>query len=158
MSPGEILETIGLGASPIGELRVAIPRAIIGHDAGWFEVYWWAVLGNLVSVVLLVLFLDPVSRLLAVFPNPAGRFLQWRARRLRERQGRSIERWGVWALMAFVAVPLPLTGAWTGCLLAWAVGMPRSRAFPAVAAGVLLAGVIVTALVQLSINFPFVES
>jgi hypothetical protein len=54
----------------IGELRVAIPRAIVGHDAGWFEAYGWAVLGNLIPVVLLILYLGPGQPSAAGLPQP----------------------------------------------------------------------------------------
>jgi uncharacterized membrane protein len=60
--------------------------------------------------------------------------------------------------MVFAAVPWPLTGAWTGCLLAWVVRIRRGRAIAAVAAGVLETGVIVIVAVQLSVNFPFIDS
>ncbi len=144
--------------SPIGELRAAIPRAIVSFDATWYEAYGWAVLGNLIPVVPLLWLLDPMARLLESVPGPGARLLQWRARRLRETQARFIERWGYWALAGFVAVPLPLTGAWTGCLLAWAFGMRRWPAFLAIAGGVVVAGAIVTSLVELAVGFPFLDS
>ncbi len=142
---------------PVGELRAAIPLGIITHDLGWFETYWWAVLGNMVPVPFLLWGLDPVSKLLGRFPNPAQRFLVWRTKRLREGRAALFERWGMLALVPFVALPLPVTGAWTGCLAAWAFGLPRWKSLAAIAVGVLTAGVIVTALVELGVNFPFID-
>jgi uncharacterized membrane protein len=46
--------------------------------------------------------------------------------------------------MIFVAIPLPLTGAWTGALCAFVFGIPMKKAFWAISAGVVLAGVIVS--------------
>ena len=69
-----------------------------------------------------------------------------------------MQRWGVWGLVPLVALPLPLTGAWTGCLAAWTFGMDKRMALGATVLGVLVAGVIVTALVQAGANFPFVKS
>lgn len=57
------------------------------------------------------------------------------------------------ALAAFVAIPLPLTGAYTGSLIAWLVSMDRKRAFVAIAAGVLAGGLIVTAVVLGALQF-----
>ena len=142
---------------PIGELRAAIPLGIITHDLGWFETYWWAVLGNMVPVPFLLWGLDPGSKLVGRFPNPAHRFLVWRTKRLREGRTALFERWGALALVPFVALPLPVTGAWTGCLAAWAFGLPRGKSLAAIAVGVLTAGVIVTALVELGVNSPFID-
>jgi uncharacterized membrane protein len=48
------------------------------------------------------------------------------------------------ALMAFVAIPLPGTGAWTGALVASLFGLPKRSSFLAIALGVLISGVIMT--------------
>ena len=141
--------------TPIGELRAAIPLGVT-RDMPWYEAYGWAVLGNMVPVFVLLWGLEPASRFLLSFPNPAGRFIRWRAERLRERQGKLLERWGAWALVPFVAVPLPVTGAWTGCLAAWAFGIAPRRALLPILCGVIIAGGIVTALVELSVNFSFI--
>ena len=53
----------------------------------------------------------------------------------------------VLALAIFVAIPLPMTGAWTGCLVAFLLGFRFWHAFAANAAGVIIAGIIVTATV-----------
>ena len=50
---------------------------------------------------------------------------------------------GIIALMLFVAIPLPGTGAWTGCILAWVLGLERKKSIIAISAGVLIAGLIV---------------
>ena len=47
-------------------------------------------------------------------------------------------------LCLFVAVPLPGTGAWTGALIAALMQMRMKRALPAIAIGVLIAGVLIT--------------
>lgn len=136
---------------------MAIPRAIVNHDMVWYEAFGWGILGNLLPVPLLLWVLEPLSRLLLAVPNPAGRFLTWRAKRLRQTQAQAVQRWGIWALALFVAVPLPATGAWTGCLLAWAFGFPRRTSFIAIAVGVVMAGGIVTGLTELTDNFPFIN-
>jgi uncharacterized membrane protein len=143
--------------TPIGELRAAIPLGIIAHDLGWLETYGWAVLGNLLPVPFLLWGLEPASRFLGSFPNPGRRFLAWRTGRLRERRAALFQRWGALALVPFVAIPLPVTGAWSGCLAAWAFGLSPWKSLVAIAVGVLIAGAIVTALVELGVNFPFLR-
>jgi uncharacterized membrane protein len=72
--------------------------------------------------------------------------------RARKKLHQGVERWGWIALAAFVAVPLPVTGAWTGTLGAWVLGLPKRRTLPAVIIGVAVAGVIVTAVSLLGIQ------
>ena len=54
--------------------------------------------------------------------------------------------------MLFVAVPLPITGAYTGTIGAWVLGMQKRKTVPAVIAGVLIAGVIVTIISYLGLE------
>ena len=55
-----------------------------------------------------------------------------------------IERFEVIGLILFVAIPLPVTGAWTGSLAAFLFGVRKRLAIPAVFAGICIAGVVVT--------------
>ena len=55
----------------------------------------------------------------------------------------TIEKYGPWGLWIFVAIPLPGTGAWTGALIAAMMGISLKKAFPAIATGVITAGIIV---------------
>jgi uncharacterized membrane protein len=60
-----------------------------------------------------------------------------------ERRRDMIDRYGYLGLTLFVAIPLPVTGAWTGCLLAFLLGLNRFKSFFYIALGVTLAGIIV---------------
>ena len=51
-----------------------------------------------------------------------------------------------------MAIPLPITGAYTGTLGAWVLGMQRRKTLIAVAAGMLIAGIIVTTVYTLGIR------
>lgn len=62
---------------------------------------------------------------------------------LQKRGKPKVQRYGFWGLALFVAVPLPVTGAYTGTMLAWLLGMEWRKAFPAVALGVVVAGIVV---------------
>ena len=55
-----------------------------------------------------------------------------------------IQKYGKIGLAVFVAIPLPLTGAWTGIIAAYLLGMRFRDAFPAIVASVVVAGIIVT--------------
>ena len=50
---------------------------------------------------------------------------------------------GFYALMLFVAIPLPGTGAWTGVILSWVLGLQRKNSIMAIIAGVMIAGLLI---------------
>lgn len=135
------LVTVLVGALPIAEVRGAIPVGI-ALKLSYPEAFFWSVLGNLLPVIPLLLFLDPVSERLRRF-KLWRRFFEWLFDRARKKGG-LVERYEALGLAIFVAIPLPLTGAWTGCAAASLFKLPFRLAFPAIAAGVLLAGLVVS--------------
>ena len=82
-----------------------------------------------------------------------NKFLNWLFERTRKKTKDKIEKYGDLALIIFVAIPLPNTGAWTGTLAAWLFGIPTNRALINIFYGVLIAGVIVTVITSGLINF-----
>lgn len=58
----------------------------------------------------------------------------------------SIEKYGFWGLVLFVGIPLPGTGAWTGCLIASLLKMNKKKAFLAAILGVIMASIIMMLL------------
>lgn len=132
--------------TPLGELRLAIPVAILTDGLPWYQAFLASIVGNMVPILFLVPALERISLFLLSFPNPLGRLLEWRTQRLRLSQGRRFQRYGPLALAIFVGIPLPLTGAWTGVLVAWAFHMRPRVSIPYIALGVLIAGGIVTGL------------
>ncbi len=66
--------------------------------------------------------------------------------RVRSKGTPYVQRYELLGLALFVAVPLPGTGAYAGALLAWLLGLPRVGAWAAIAAGVVVAGLVVTAV------------
>jgi len=144
VSPEELLKVILIAASPIAELRLAIPLAINTFGFPWYYALLLAIIGNLLPVPFILLFLDTATRLLskvALF----NRMLNWLFERTR-RRGRIIERYKRIGLALFVAIPLPVTGAWTGSLAAVLFGLSFKHAFLSIIVGVFIAGVIVTCL------------
>ncbi len=127
---------------PISELRGAIPYALWVGNIGWKEAYIIAVLGNFLPVIPLLLFMEKASEWLRRYPL-GDRFFTWFFNRTR-RKGKLIERFEAIGLTMFVAIPLPVTGAWTGCAAAIIFGVPRKWAVPAILLGIMIAGCIVT--------------
>jgi uncharacterized membrane protein len=146
------LQVFLAGMSPLGELRLAIPLGYQVLKLPWYQAFLLGCAGNLVIVPILLLFLDKAAALLQRLPGPIWRLLQWRRDRLVRLYSHRFHRYGPAFLVLFVAVPLPLTGAWTGALLAWAFHVPFRQALLAISMGVLIAGVVVTSLTVVGVT------
>lgn len=139
------ISTVVLAALPVSELRGAIPLAIGVYGLDPVDAYVLAVIGNMLPVFPLLLFLEPVSGYLRRF-RFMDVFFDWLFNRTRKNHTERFEKFGILALTLFVAVPLPVTGAWTGCAAAFVFGIRFKWALPAIFLGVLIAGIIVTSL------------
>ena len=135
---------------PVGELRYSIPWAVLHYEMHWYQAFPIAIVGNLLPVPFILWFLDPVARFLSR-AKPLRRVIEWVFARTR-RRGSLIERYGTIGLTVFVAVPLPGTGAWTGAILAFLLGIEFKRAMVCITLGVLLAGAIVTMLTLFAVE------
>ncbi|MFC1957794.1 COG2426 family protein, partial [Chloroflexota bacterium] len=138
------LVVLFIAALPIFELRGAIPVAINMFGMPWYSAFSLALIGNLLPVPFILLFLGAITRRLSKIA-----FFQRVLKRLFEhtrRRGRIVEKYERIGLALFVGIPLPVTGAWTGSIAASIFGLPFKHAFPAIFAGVFVAGVIVTCL------------
>lgn len=126
---------------PILELRVALPVAI-ANGMPTVLAYFLAVLGNCIPVPFIIWFIRPIFDFLK-----HKTFLKSFVLKMEERaQGKAdkIRSYQKWGLFLFVAIPLPGTGAWTGSLVAAFLGMRLKDAAPAIIAGVMAAGLIMT--------------
>jgi uncharacterized membrane protein len=111
----------------------------------------YCVLLNALVGPIVYLFLFSVHKLLSL--------MQWYTRlfdriveRARTKLHAKVERFGYWGVMLFVAIPLPITGAWTGTLGAWILGLDPKKTFLAVLGGVIISGTIVTLISYLGIE------
>jgi uncharacterized membrane protein len=142
MEPVDILKVIGTAALPISELRGAIPIAVGVYDFPWYYAYLFGVIGNLLPVPFILLLLDKITPLLSrlrFLDKLVQGYFTWTKKR-----SKYIGRFGWFGLILFVATPLPITGAWTGSILAVVLGLRFRYAFSAIFLGVIIAGIIVT--------------
>jgi uncharacterized membrane protein len=137
------LATILISCLPVAELRGSIPIAILQYQMNPFEAYILAVIGNMIPVIPLLLYLDPVSSYLRQFRS-WDRFFNWLFTRTHRNHSDTFEKYGTLGLAIFVAIPLPATGAWSGCAAAFVFGIGFKHALMAITAGVLIAGLVVT--------------
>ena len=144
------LETVGrelcvlfCSMLPIIELRGAIPLGA-GLGLPFWQTFLLSIVGNLLPVPFILLF---IRWALNAMKKVKGlrRVALWLEEKV-EKKREKVEKYAFWGLLLFVAIPLPGTGAWTGSLIAGATGMRFSRSFVSVLCGVLVAGVIMTAV------------
>ena len=145
-----ILTTVFLSVLPISELRGAIPFAV-ARGMPMVTAFLLSVACNALVAPAAFLFLTTIHKLLyrwVAYANVFDRFVE----RVRRKVSGSVERYGYWGLLLFVAVPLPVTGAWTGAVGAWVLGMRKRKSALFIALGVLIAGVVVSVVVGLSVG------
>ena len=130
---------------PILELRGGlIAAALLGLAP--IPSYIISIIGNLLPVPFILLF---INKILDWMRNSKVKFfnsiVRWLDEKV-EKHKSQIEKYGYWGLVLFVGVPLPGTGAWTGCLIASVLEMDRKKAFFATLIGVFMASIIMMVL------------
>ncbi len=142
--------TILLTLAPISELRGGIPFAI-GHSISPVTAFILCVSVNALVGPLVFIFLETLHKLLyrIVFYK---KIFDSIVKRARKRVQDKIDRYGYAGLTIFVAIPLPVTGAYTGAIGAWVLGMDYKKSFLAIAIGVVIAGLIVTSVTYFGIQ------
>lgn len=140
----DILLTFLVAMVPVVELRGAIPFGVVRGLNLWTAIIA-SMLGNLIPVPFIILFIRKIfAWMRAHMPKLDG--LVIRMEKKAEKNRAAVEKYAFWGLVILVAIPLPGTGAWTGALVAAMMEMRLKRAFPAIAIGVAIAGVIVSVI------------
>jgi uncharacterized membrane protein len=132
---------------PIFELRGAIPLAVLHFKMPLVTAYLISWVGNLLPVLPIIYFLEPIRKALAHI-KVIDRFFAWFYARTYKR-GSKVMRLGAIGLSLFVAIPLPVTGAWTGSVMAILFDIKPRYAFPAIILGVTIAGIVVSSFVSI---------
>jgi len=132
-----------IGATPVSEFRGAIPVGLGFYNLSPLTVFTWSVLGNITASAVVIWLLGPISGFLVTRFNFADRFFAWLFARTRHKFSGKYETLGELALIIFVAIPLPMTGAWTGAVASFLFGIPKRRSLFLISIGVLIAGVVV---------------
>lgn len=139
------LLTILLGLIPVSELRGAIPYAYFNGVPLWLS-FVIGVLSNALVPVIGFAFLHTLHRILDKWSFYHNLFEKTVAR-AQKNVGSKVSKYGLLGLMLFVAIPLPITGAWTGTLGAWVLGLDRKKSLLFILLGVLVAGIVVTTVI-----------
>ena len=148
---GQELAVILCSMLPVIELRGAIPVGWFTFHMPWWQSFLFAVIGNMIPVPFILLF---IGKILAWMEGSNvqifHKFAAW-LRRKADKNTDKIQKYGFWGVCFFVAIPLPMTGAWTGSLVAATIHMNFWKALLSAFIGVLIAGTIVS-LICFGIN------
>jgi len=135
------------------ESRFVIPYAMHIYQVPWINVFPIATIGNMILVPFGLLFFRRVETFLQQYSwwkRPMDRIFP----RIRRRADKKIQRYESMALLFFVAVPLPFTGAGLGVLIAYLFDLPVRRSLLMIFFGVIISSTITT-LVYLSGQYLF---
>jgi uncharacterized membrane protein len=127
---------------PYIELRGSIPVGVgLGLDP--VEVFAVCTIANVLIILPIFLFLDfAYDKVLSI--GWVKRNIEGKVESARRAAKRRVERYGYLGLAAFVAIPLPGTGAYSGCLASFLLDMERRRSILAISLGVVVAGILVS--------------
>lgn len=140
----EILVFI-ISLMPILELRGGLLAAsLLGVPA--LRAYIISIIGNVIPVPLILLFINKILLWMENCKIKMFRKISRWLHKKADKNKKSIERYGYLGLLLFVGIPLPGTGAWTGCLVAALLNMDRKKSFLAILAGIIMASIIMMLL------------
>jgi uncharacterized membrane protein len=145
-----LLKGVILSFLPISELRGGIPVAV-ASGVGLLPAFLSCVMANIIVIIPIFFFLDYIHTYLMKIKLYNKLFTLYLERvRKRVEVKLAQQTWEYFVLFLFVAIPFPSTGAYTGCLIAWFFEMDRKRSFVTIASGVVVAGIVVTAVVSVA--------
>ena len=139
--PPELI-VIVVSAMPILELRGGLPLAYIHYDFDILTAALLSIVGNLLPIIPLLLLFKPISKLLMRY-NWYAKMYNWLYERTMKKSS-NVEKYGAIGLILFTALPLPTTGAYSACVAASLFAIRFRYAFFSIAAGVVIAAVIVS--------------
>lgn len=138
---GKELVVFIISILPILELRGGLIAASL-LNVSPLTGYIVSIIGNTLPVPFILLFinkiLDYMGKSKIKWMNKLSKWLDKKARKHKD----SIEKYGYLGLTLFVGVPLPGTGAWTGCLAASVLNMDKKKSFISIMLGIIMASII----------------
>ena len=143
-----LLYAVILTIMPVTELRAGLPLALVyARDVGiptWL-IFLMIILLNILVIFFVFYFLDNMHKIflkIKIYRRLFEKYLE-RFQKKIDKFENKYSALGFLALVAFVAVPLPGTGAWTGVLLSWLLDLDRKKSILAISTGVILAGIFI---------------
>ncbi len=125
---------------PVIELRGAIPYGIFVLDLNPITALIFSIIGNFAPMYFILRFLDPAVTWIFGKSPFLRTHIEKYFNKLHHRHSEKFNETGYAALAAFVAIPIPGTGAWTGALLAYLFNLPKKPSLIALFIGIIGAG------------------
>ena len=141
---GKFIQALAISMVPVAELRVGLPIAI-ASGLPFPLAFLASVIGNMLPVPFIIVFIKKVFSWLREHWPWMNSIVTKLEARAESKQG-TIDRYGPWGLLLFVAIPAPGTGAWTGALIAALMNMKLRQAVPIIFVGVCIAGFLVAGI------------
>lgn len=139
---GKMCATFFISMLPVVELRFGLPFGI-AQGLEYPLALMAALLGNMVPVPFIIVYIKRIFAWMRMHMPRMNALLT----KLEDRahlKGETVEKYGHWGLLLFVAIPLPGTGAWTGALIAALLNIRTAKAVPVILIGVCIAAAIMT--------------
>lgn len=136
---GKELIVFIISLMPILELRGGLIAASL-MNLNPVSSYIISIIGNIIPVPFILWLINYILDFMRN-SKKLKKIAKWLDKKVEKHKGQ-IEKYGFWGLVLFVGIPLPGTGAWTGCLIAACLEMDRKKAFVAAMLGILIASII----------------
>lgn len=133
-----------ISVCPILECRLGMFTAIVLLDMNPFVGFIISFLGNILPIPFILLLINWIFEVFKKIPGLKNIVFWLEEKTLKKRD--KIDKYGIWGLLLFVAIPLPGTGGWTGALLASLLHLDKKKSFGVISIGVFIAGLIITIL------------
>lgn len=133
-----------ISVCPVLECRLGMFTAIVLLEMDTFAGFIISFLGNILPIPFILLLINWIFEVFKKIPVLKNIVFWLEDRTLKKRD--KIDKYGIWGLLIFVAIPLPGTGGWTGALLASLLHLDKKKSFLVISLGVFIAGLIMTVL------------
>ena len=139
---GKMCATFFISMLPVVELRFGLPFGI-AQGLEYPLALMAALLGNMAPVPFIIVYIKRIFAWMRMH-MPRMNALLTKLENRAHLKGETVEKYGHWGLLLFVAIPLPGTGAWTGALIAALLNIRTAKAVPVILIGVCIAAAIMT--------------
>lgn len=129
---------------PVLECRLGMFTAIVLLEMNAFAGFAISFLGNILPIPFILLLINWIFKIMKKIPGLRNIVFWLEDKTLKKKD--KIDKYGIWGLLLFVAIPLPGTGGWTGALLASLLHLDKKKSFFVISIGVFIAGLIMTIL------------
>jgi len=140
-----VISLILITLLPFLELRASIPYGILATNLHWVVVFLICVITNIILGSIIYLILDKFVHLVIKI-NFIGNIYKHFHEKTQKKIHKYVEKWGWLGLAVFIGIPAPGSGVYSGALAAYILGMSHKRFLIAAIVGVIIAGIIVTAI------------